>query len=292
MKKRIALVIIVVLISTVSLLLCACGEAENTHKESDNLFNNVSGFEIPDDLFSGYEEANFVTEPETEALEKPDGNWFVADDSSITTGVYFVGKDMRADSYVLTCKEADYSLSAYVFDSVDSYCNYHKSSRFTVGEENDALQANAMLMEYLYVDESCWLNLQDGYVLVLGNGRGTMIPESGAETNATSIGTKKTLRKGVYMPGDIKKGSYMLTCTETDGSMFVVIFENKAAYNAYMNADSFTIGEENAAIEQNAMADMFFYEGDTVYLNVRDDMVVQVQYGEGELVGVDMAWGK
>ena len=285
MRKRTILAVTIMIVTLSALMLSACGAVEtNTQSEDDFSF---SGYEEPS--ISAFDD---FADSETEGQQKSGEAWFADDDSSITTGVYFVGKDMRADSYILTCTEAESSLCAYIFDSADAYYNYHKSSRFTVGEEYDALHANIIMDAYLHPTESCMLNLQDGYVLMLENGRGMLVPESGKDTKVTSIGKKKKLMEGVYMPGDIKSGSYMITCTEEDASMYIVTFADKAAYNAYMEADRSTVGEETTATEQNATSEMYFRYGESVYLNVWDKMVVVVNYGEGQMVGVDMAWAK
>ncbi len=84
----------------------------------------------------------------------------------------------------------------------------------------------------------------------------------------------------------------MITCTETNYAIQVLVFKDKAAYDDYMKADQYTAGKAQNAIEQHAMSDFYLYRGETVYVNLTDDMIVTVDGGTGIMEPVEMSWAK
>ena len=65
-------------------------------------------------------------------------------------------------------------MQAIVFNNFDTYKSYHQSSRFTGGEESEAIEINALLSEYVYEDNSITLNLKEGNILLIKNGIGNL----------------------------------------------------------------------------------------------------------------------
>ena len=49
---------------------------------------------------------------------------------------------------------------------------YHKTSRFTIGEESDAIDQYAETTDFIYTDDSTYANLQDGMVIMAEEGAG------------------------------------------------------------------------------------------------------------------------
>ena len=90
--------------------------------------------------------------------------------SQIFEGVYVVGKDIKAGRYLLTVVETSYSLNAVTFETEETYSAYFKTKRFTSGEENAALEANAFSNSYAKKYDTINLNLHDGMVLLLRSG--------------------------------------------------------------------------------------------------------------------------
>ena len=89
-------------------------------------------------------------------------------------GTYFVGNDIEASHYLLDCTETEYSMQVIVFETMEAYKKYHQTSRFTNGEELAAIEQNALYDCYLNTDETVYLNLADGYILLIDDGKGEL----------------------------------------------------------------------------------------------------------------------
>lgn len=85
-------------------------------------------------------------------------------------GFYVIGEDLEEGQYKITCTEADYGTELTTFESKETYSNYFKANRFTVGEESDAKKSNAKDVEYLYEDDSFSGYLKAGNILMLEEG--------------------------------------------------------------------------------------------------------------------------
>ena len=79
---------------------------------------------------------------------------------------------LDAAQYSLTC--TDSYMQAIVFENFDTYKAYHQSSRFTGGEESEAIEKNALLSEYVYEDNSIALNLKEENILLINDGMGSL----------------------------------------------------------------------------------------------------------------------
>lgn len=96
---------------------------------------------------------------------------------TIYSGIYVVGKDIDPSKLDIKCI-GDY-LNITVFESRNSYLDYHKTSRFTIGEEADAIQAHAASTDFIYEGDSTYVNLQDGMILMVEDGTGEIAVDSG-----------------------------------------------------------------------------------------------------------------
>lgn len=294
--KKIKIVSSFICIATVVALLAACGGTSGSTPQTTGAAPEPTEVESTAEPVTEIVTEEADETQEEEETEEPvviDTSWYTEDNTAICTGVYFTGKDIAAGNYILTCVNASWAIEVDIFESEDKYWSYHKSGRFTVGEESAALEANALSVNNVYPEKSCAVNLQDGYVLRIKGGTGTLVRADGSDEPAESV-SGKTIRvmDGLYNAGDIKKGSYMLTCTDTSYSMQVVAFENKAGYDAYLAADHATVGDESSALEQNAMIDFYLKAGESMYINIRDDMILAFSKGEGQLEPVSMSWAK
>ena len=278
-KNWISILIIALIVSALCCM-TGCGTSSgssNTAVEEDTEKSNEEEYE----------------ELEEKEEEPIDVSWYTENNTAICEGVYFVGQDMAADSYVLTCIDSSWALEVTVFENEQKYFDYHKTNRFTVGEENDAIEQNALLHTTLWPDEQYTLNLQDGYVLKLSNGNGTLVSaDEPVELAKSNAGKKKNIMDGLYLSKDISRGSYMVTCTKTDYAIQVLVFKDKATYDEYMQADQYTVGKAQEAIEQYAMSEYYLYYGDTAYVNLKDEMIVNVNGGSGFMEPVSMSWAK
>lgn len=89
-------------------------------------------------------------------------------------GVYFVGNDLEEGQYEFVCSSTQYGMNFIVFDTQQAYSDYHQTSRFTVGEETDAVEQFASTDEYLREGDTYSVFLSNDSVLLLKGGSGTL----------------------------------------------------------------------------------------------------------------------
>lgn len=89
---------------------------------------------------------------------------------TIYPGIYVVEEDLNAEKVNIKCT-SEY-MQVTQFASKDDYLGYHKMSRFTRGEESDAIEKYAASTDFIYTDESTYVNLQDGMVVMVEDGAG------------------------------------------------------------------------------------------------------------------------
>lgn len=106
--------------------------------------------------------------------QESDGNtaWYSDSNIGLPSGVYFADDDLEAAQYSLTCVTS--YMQVIVFESIDTYKAYHQMSRFTNGEESDAIEQNAITSEYMYEGDNLAVRLQNGNVLMIKDGAGTL----------------------------------------------------------------------------------------------------------------------
>lgn len=104
-----------------------------------------------------------------------------ADEQTIYPGVYVVGEDLSAEKVNIKCT-SDY-MQVTQFASRDDYLGYHQTSRFTVGEESDAVAKYALSSDFIYTDEATYAALQDGMVVVVEEGAGERSAAEGPVIN-------------------------------------------------------------------------------------------------------------
>ena len=225
-------------------------------------------------------------------IPEADTSWFTEDGTAMCSGVYVVGEDIVPNNYIFSCPDEDDAwVIVTTFETKDSYSAYYQSSRFTVGEESEAIAAYASLNDYLGAGESTELNLEEGSVLIVEGGIGCIVATDGAipERESEVTGNPTVIVDGVYQGGSIQSGTYILINTG-DSGLRAVVFPDDAAYEAFENTDHFTSGEWSAAVEKNASNDFYLYEGESYYLNLDKDDVLMVSGDSGVLIPTQMAW--
>ncbi|MCM1233071.1 MAG: hypothetical protein NC489_23350 [Ruminococcus flavefaciens] len=272
MKKKLCMLLFGLCLASMS----ACG---------NNVQNAGSNNIVPSENSDNLQEDNL----NEQVIQKDDTKENVIDITSsenglkIVPGTYEIGDYIANTNYLITCEETNYSMKVVVFENKEDYNNYQNSDRVTNGEELAAIEKNALYDYYLEIGETGYLGLDDGYVLLIDSGNGKLEELSKAEENNID------LYCGAYFVGnDIDVSSYLVSCTETEYSMQVIVFENKEAYKDYRQTSRFTNGEELAAIEQNALYDCYLEEGKTGYLNLEDGYVLLIDDGNGELNEIDI----
>ena len=203
-------------------------------------------------------------------------------DMDLFCGTYFVGNDIEASHYLLACTETEYSMQVIVFENMEAYKKYHQTCRFTNGEELAAIEQNALYDCYLNADETVYLNLADGYILLIDDGKGELNELNMDNSTAWYSDENIGLCSGVYfVENDLDTAQYSLTCT--DSYMQVIVFENIDAYKTYHQSSRFTGGEESEAIKKNAAFNEYVYEGDSIAINLQAGNVLLISDGIGIL---------
>ncbi|MCC8163330.1 MAG: hypothetical protein LIO86_09275 [Lachnospiraceae bacterium] len=100
---------------------------------------------------------------------------------TLYSGLYIAGEDIACEKMNIKCT-SDY-LTVTVFDSSDSYLAYHKTERFTIGEESDAIAEYAASNDFIYTDYSTYVNLQEGMILMIEDGTGEYSVDEGPVIN-------------------------------------------------------------------------------------------------------------
>lgn len=101
--------------------------------------------------------------------------------ATIYSGIYVVGEDIAAGNLNIKCTSD--RMQVTVFETKDNYVSYHQTSRFTVGEEADAIEKYALSSDYISKDKTTSVNLKDGMILVVDNGIGEYSIDAGPVIN-------------------------------------------------------------------------------------------------------------
>ena len=101
--------------------------------------------------------------------------------TTIYSGIYVVGEDIAAGNINIKCTSD--RMQVTVFETKDNYVSYHQTSRFTVGEESDAIEKYALSSDYIGKDKTTSVNLKDGMILVVDNGTGEYSVDAGPVIN-------------------------------------------------------------------------------------------------------------
>ena len=70
-----------------------------------------------------------------------------------------------------------------IFDTKEKYIEYHQSTRFTGGEEDEAIEKTSSMSEYVYEDDIISLTLTDGMIVMIEYGTGTYSIDEGPVIN-------------------------------------------------------------------------------------------------------------
>lgn len=263
--------LLTMLVSAALIIAVGCGNNNNTNNET----------------------ADTITPSETHDETSADGNagnsqdyWYLSTSMGISEGVYIVGEDILPGNYGISTDDA---VSYAIFESVEKYLDYHKSSRFTHGEENDAIDANAKIHEYVYNSQTEALNLTDKEVLLVKRGPAFLeFSDPPAELSDPEYGNAKKLYDGVYKaPADLEEGSYFITAVD---SCRIAVFLSDNDYEKFENEDHFTNGEYGSDLERNAFADYYINEGETCYVHVKSGNILMVHNGEAVIQKIRMNW--
>ena len=98
-------------------------------------------------------------------------NEFDANSSnSLYSGVYIVGEDINPGNLNIKSKSA--TLQVTTFKDKKDYISYHKTDRFTAGEEAEALEQNSTSNMFVSKDKTASVTLKSGMILLIDRGIG------------------------------------------------------------------------------------------------------------------------
>lgn len=117
----------------------------------------------------------------------------------------------------------------------------------------------------------------------------TAEPSEPAETAVTSKKTNTQPIVGtLYTVGkDVAAGQYLFECTTSDYGLNFICFNSDTEYDSFVNADRFTNGEFGAAVEQNALYDMYLYKDDIAYVGLKEGNILLIDGGEGDFKKIE-----
>jgi len=300
MKSKRAIIVCLVLGTTICFTGCQGTEksvsTDTTHQDSSGVIENNN------DLSSNSVETNQEeTESSSESIVSDskdvvtDTDWYENDGSSIASGIYIVGDDLKAGSYTFTNRGEDSSMEIIIFETIDDYMGYYRTSpRSTIGEEDDAIQANSYYCTYVYPDETCSVNISDGNVLIMDQSYGSLTGESSTGKDKNILNDGEILKPGLYSSDQIEEGTYILSYLSNDDEQGsnIILFENNEQYKEYNSTDKSTIGEYNEAMWKTAIYDTYVDANEPCIINFKKDSVMLVDYQSCYIQKVDMDWSE
>lgn len=252
MKKILSVILALMLM----LSLAACG-------------NNSDEPVINDEV----EVENNQNDETTESGDSSDEDNASDEDEVYNNKIYYVGDDIPEGTYVVNCTASEYGMDVVVFQSETEYVAFQNAEQFTVGEYRNAIEQNAWISLYIEENESAYLGLTEGNIILLDDGMCEFSKYNAYDSNV--------LYSGIYVVGkDIPVG--VLDIKGTTDYLQVVVFDSVDKYSAYHKTDRFTVGEESDAIEANASSSDYLYGDDTTSVKLEEGMVLMIDDGIGE----------
>lgn len=263
---------------------------EDDTENEDEEENSENVGESTDDISEDESDA----EEEKEGSGEPDTSWYENNGDVITTGIFTVGTDIEAGSYTLTNIDPEDGFGVAVFENMENYLAYYQTDpRDTVGEENDAINANSYYATHLYTDENAAINLEDGNVLKVLGKTATLINDDGTG-DKFDLGKSKKLKQGIYSSSQLEPGTYIVSSLNNDDGdrTLLLLFENNDLYKAFNSEEKFTVGEFASAAYKYALDDLCAREDEPCMINMTKDSVLYVEYDDCYIQKVTMNWSK
>ena len=228
-----------------------------------------------------------------------DTSWYENDGSAISSGIFVVGESLKAGNYTFTAKRnhsSDTSATMAVFESLDKYKEYFKTSKELISNNNSAVEClanSSYYYKYLRQDESCGVALSDGNVLMLADVNGTLVNNDNTDSGSPTLKAGKDLVSGIYSSKQIGEGTYIISCGDTgeeDSRANVVLFENEDAYKTYSKSDVYSVADYEKAVGEVGFSDCPMQPGETTTVIIGKDTRLLVDYGTCYIQKVKMNW--
>ena len=108
-------------------------------------------------------------------------------DSNIYPGIYVINEDIPEGKYEIKCIDW---MEVTIFENSENYLKYHKTKRFTNGEENAAIEMYSISSDYLYSDDILSVNLKDEMILMITGKCGEIETDNGPIINDNTTSQK------------------------------------------------------------------------------------------------------
>lgn len=238
--------------------------------------------------------ANEVSAPKDIA-----NDWYINDDTSLASGVYVVGADIKPGGYYFVENPGQDFDRITLFENMDRYRDYLNSDRSDSMNRGGAIQNNAMDQLFATSEEDIadgeekkYIDLFEGNVVMVWGGGATLRPDDSDEIKAPKTGKIKKLGNNAYTRKDLK-GTFFLTIPKDKWSVNVYIFDNADAYKKYTDkkketddsVEIMTYGDKVSYFNESA------HENSAFYVNLDKD---QILYVDGIVYAqeVEMAWSE
>lgn len=218
-------------------------------------------------------ETETLTDRADAAEQEPAADETQSESENYSNVVYYVGDDIPAGGYVVTCTGTSSVLEVTVFADKESYDSFQSADKFTIGDYSGAVEQYAWADFFLYEGEDAYMGLREGYIILLDEGR--------CEFTKYDPAAAQTVYPGIYVVGeDLQAGKINIRCTSE--YMQVTQFGSRDNYLGYHRTSRFTVGEESDAVAKYALSSDFIYTDESTYANLQDGMVVMVEEGAGD----------
>lgn len=197
---------------------------------------------------------------------------------SVPEGVYNIGDYIKPGTYLFTSEEESSYTQLIVFESKSNYDSYNNSGAFTIGEESEAIEKNALYSVFIQEGQSAYINLKSGYVLKVKGDELTKSDYSVSNNIANADGVD--FCDGMIVgDDDLPEGQYKFTSVEAKYGAEVLIFESKDKYLSYHKMKRFTVGEESDAIDKYALDCQWISEGESCSAYLKAGTIVIISDG-------------
>jgi|GEM_PF-2970098 len=224
------------------------------------------------DSKSGDEEKSLTESNSVEVTEKKyvESQTENTDELYYSDTVYIAGSDIPVGTYLVTCTGENGGMDIIVFSGKTEYNNYDSTHKITGGEFRNAIETNAWTEFYLYEEETAFLRLEEGNIILLDNGI--------CEFNKCDILNETTLYQGIYKIGtDVPSGK--INIKFVNDYPRVTLFESSDKYLDYHKTDRLTNGDEDNAIENNSISSGYVYSNEMYSIDLENGMILFIQDG-------------
>ena len=159
---------------------------QNTEKFTNGEFRNAVETHAWADFYLYEGEQAFITLKSGNIILLDDGmceftKYSTSNDDTLYSGIYIVGEDIQSNKYDIKCTSNYMQIT--IFENKEKYLEFHKSDRFTRGEQADAIQKHSLITEFIYNDSIVSADLTEGMIVMIEDGIGKYTIDEGPAIN-------------------------------------------------------------------------------------------------------------